>query len=76
MASLADQADHSPAFFPLLQMPEFEIRQLTPTQPEPEQTAKIARSRLPFSVSASGACQQPASFFGCKPVPQPDTQLS
>ena len=57
MTRFPNQVDDRPVIFALLQMIQRQFGQLTTTQPTPEKNLRIARSRLPFTVSAFGSCQ-------------------
>ena len=57
MASLANQIDYYPMVFPTLKLIDCQVGKFTRRTPQPNKTARIARSRLPLRVKTFAAAK-------------------
>ena len=75
MPAFTNEINYRPMVLALLQMPEVQISQLAALKSAPQQDGE----NRPIPLSFEGVCiwrlPEAAGFFGCEPVPKPDTQL-
>ena len=75
VAALADKIDDGPVLFPLLKMPEIQIRQLASPEPASKQNGKHCAVSLSLERIWVRCLPEAASFFSREPVSDPHAEL-
>lgn len=75
MPTLANKVHDGPVFLSLLYMPELQIGQFTATEPASKQNRKDCTVSLALQRIWVRRLPEAASFFSCKPISEPHTQL-